>query len=185
VGSCGLLQHQRRQVLKSRTGCLQCDLRLLPLLCRVNKCSVPKFCHVPCAQITSTPVTTFSKSFDKGRTQRRAPRSSALGTCYLGGEHVHSGGKLAVHVPLDVQPCYDGTSVGYLGVQRVTMHILHHDDPSFMQPLDYFLRRDTDRANEQLCIASNDNIHKLAELTFCIIVLRVPTKVQGSRAMTG
>ena len=48
-----------------------------------------------------------------------------------------------------------------------------------MQPLDYFLWRDTDRRNEQLRFAGDNDIHKLAKLAVGIIVLRVPT-VQNS-----
>ena len=60
------------------------------------------------------------------------------------------------------------------------MHTLHHDDSSFMQPLDYFLRRDAYRTNEQLRLASNNDIHELTELAFCIIVLRIQTKIENS-----
>ena len=44
-----------------------------------------------------------------------------------------------------------------------------------MQLLDHFLWRDTNRRNEQLCFAGNNNIHELVELAFSIIVLHVPT----------
>lgn len=44
-----------------------------------------------------------------------------------------------------------------------------------MQPFDHFLWRDTNRRNEQLCFAGNNDIHECVELAVSIIVLHVPT----------
>ena len=61
-------------------------------------------------------------------------------------------------------------------------HILHHDNPSFMQLLDHFLRRDANGTDKQLRFAGDDDIHELAELAVSIIVLRVPVKTQNGQA---
>ena len=50
-----------------------------------------------------------------------------------------------------------------------------------MQPLDHFLRRDTNCANEQLCFAGDNDIHELAELTLSVIVLHVSTMSELAR----
>ena len=50
-----------------------------------------------------------------------------------------------------------------------------------MQPLDHLLWRDTDRTNEQLCFAGDNDIHELAELAVSIIILHVPTVSELAR----
>lgn len=55
-----------------------------------------------------------------------------------------------------------------------------------MQPLDHFLRRNTDRTNEQFRLTSDNDIHELAELAVGVIILhaqlfRVVSHVRAMR----
>lgn len=61
-----------------------------PPLYRVSKESrSPRIGYIPCAHTTSTPGRTVISLFDKS-SALNAPRSSALVTCYTGGESLHS-----------------------------------------------------------------------------------------------